>query len=137
MKLSIPDHIIDEIRDRTDIVAVISDHVVLKKTGKNFKGLCPFHSEKTSSFSVSPDKRIYHCFGCGTGGNVFKFLMQIQSISFPETLKILAERAGIPLPRNSSNLSTDPRQKERDALRKLNEAATRYFQSLLKMITSN
>ena len=132
MKLSIPDHIIDEIRDRTDIVAVISDHVVLKKTGKNFKGLCPFHSEKTSSFSVSPDKRIYHCFGCGTGGNVFKFLMQIQSISFPETLKILAERAGIPLPRNSSNQSTDPKQKERDALRKLNEAATRYFQSLLK-----
>jgi DNA primase len=132
LKLSIPDHIIDEIRDRTDIVAVISDHVVLKKTGKNFKGLCPFHSEKTSSFSVSPDKRIYHCFGCGTGGNVFKFLMQIQSISFPETLKILAERAGIPLPRNSSNQSTDPKQKERDALRKLNEAATRYFQSLLK-----
>ena len=132
MKLSIPDHIIDEIRDRTDIVAVIADHVVLKKTGKNFKGLCPFHSEKTSSFSVSPDKRIYHCFGCGTGGNVFKFLMQIQSISFPEALKILAERAGIPLPKNSSNHATDPKQRERDSLRKLNEAATRYFQSLLK-----
>ena len=132
MKLSIPDHIIDEIRDRTDIVSIISDHVVLKKTGKNFKGLCPFHSEKTSSFSVSPDKRIYHCFGCGTGGNVFKFLMQIQSISFPETLKILAERAGIPLPHNNSRQSSDPKQKERDALRKLNEAATRYFQSLLK-----
>ena len=132
MKLSIPDHIIDEIRDRTDIVAVIADHVVLKKTGKNFKGLCPFHSEKTSSFSVSPDKRIYHCFGCGTGGNVFKFLMQIQSISFPEALRVLAERAGIPLPKNSSNHATDPKQRERDSLRKLNEAATRYFQSLLK-----
>ena len=132
MKISIPDHIIDEIRDRTDIVAVISEHVVLKKTGKNFKGLCPFHSEKTPSFSVSPDKRIYHCFGCATGGNVFKFLMEIQSISFPEVLKLLAERAGIPLPNNSSNHSTDPRQMERDALRKLNEAATRYFQSLLK-----
>ena len=101
LKISIPDHIIDEIRDRTDIVTVISDHVVLKKVGKNFKGLCPFHSEKTPSFSVSPDKRIYHCFGCGVGGNVFKFLMEIQSISFPEVLKVLAERAGIPLPRNS------------------------------------
>ena len=132
MKISIPDHIIDEIRDRTDIVTVISDHVVLKKVGKNFKGLCPFHSEKTPSFSVSPDKRIYHCFGCGVGGNVFKFLMEIQSISFPEVLKVLAERAGIPLPRNSSDHSTDPGHKERETLRKLNEAATRYFQSLLK-----
>ena len=132
MKISIPDHIIDEIRERTDIVTVISDHVVLKKIGKNFKGLCPFHSEKTPSFSVSPDKRIYHCFGCGVGGNVFKFLMEIQSISFPEVLKVLAERAGIPLPRNSSDHSTDPGHKERESLRKLNEAATRYFQSLLK-----
>jgi DNA primase len=132
LKISIPDHIIDEIRDRTDIVTVISDHVVLKKVGKNFKGLCPFHSEKTPSFSVSPDKRIYHCFGCGVGGNVFKFLMEIQSISFPEVLKVLAERAGIPLPRNSSDHSTDPGHKERESLRKLNEAATRYFQSLLK-----
>ena len=132
LKISIPDHIIDEIRDRTDIVTVISDHVVLKKVGKNFKGLCPFHSEKTPSFSVSPEKRIYHCFGCGVGGNVFKFLMEIQSISFPEVLKVMAERAGIPLPRNSSDHSTDPGHKERESLRKLNEAATRYFQSLLK-----
>jgi len=132
LKISIPDHIIDEIRDRADIVAVISDHVVLKKAGKNYKGLCPFHSEKTPSFSVSPEKRIYHCFGCGTGGNVFKFLMEIQSISFPDAIKILAERTGIPLPRNNSDSSSDPRQKEREALRKINEAATRYFQSLLK-----
>jgi DNA primase len=132
LKISIPDNIIDEIRDRTDIVSVISDHVVLKKTGKNFKGLCPFHSEKTPSFSVSPEKRIYHCFGCGTGGNVFKFLMEIQNISFPEVIKVLAERTGIPLPHNSKNHSIDPKQSERDALRKLNEAATRYFQSLLK-----
>jgi DNA primase len=132
LKISIPDHIIDEIRDRTDIVTVISDHVVLKKAGKNYKGLCPFHSEKTPSFSVSPEKRIYHCFGCGTGGNVFKFLMEIQSIAFPEVLKLLADRAGVPLPRNTSSHADDPKQKERDALRKLNEAATRYFQSLLK-----
>ena len=132
MKISIPDNIIDEIRDRTDIVAVISEHVVLKKSGKNFKGLCPFHSEKTPSFSVSPEKRIYHCFGCGTGGNVFKFLMEIQNISFPDAIKHLAERTGIPLPRNASGHHPDPKQKEREALRKLNESATRYFQSLLK-----
>ena len=132
MKISIPNNIIDEIRDRTDIVAVISEHVVLKKAGKNFKGLCPFHSEKTPSFSVSPEKRIYHCFGCGTGGNVFKFLMEIQNISFPDAIKHLAERTGIPLPRNASGHHPDPKQKERDALRKLNESATRYFQSLLK-----
>ena len=132
MKFSIPDNIIDEIRDRTDIVAVISEHVVLKKFGKNFKGLCPFHSEKTPSFSVSPEKRIYHCFGCGIGGNVFKFLMEIQNISFPDAIKRLAERTGIPLPRNASGHQPDPKQIERDALRKLNESATRYFQSLLK-----
>jgi len=132
LKISIPDNIINEIRDRADIVAVISEHVVLKKAGKNFKGLCPFHSEKTPSFSVSSEKRIYHCFGCGTGGNVFKFLMEIQHISFPDAIKILAERTGIPLPRNTSGHHPDPRQKERDALRKLNESATRYFQSLLK-----
>ena len=131
MKISVPDHIIDEIRDRSDIVAVISEHVVLKKAGKNFKGLCPFHSEKTPSFSVSPDKRIYHCFGCGTGGNVFKFLMEIQSITFPDAIKDLAERTGIPLPQNVTGHSNDPKQKERDALRKINEAAARYFQSLL------
>ena len=132
MKISIPDNIINEIRDRADIVAVISEHVVLKKAGKNFKGLCPFHSEKTPSFSVSSEKRIYHCFGCGTGGNVFKFLMEIQHISFPDAIKLLAERTGVPLPRNASGHHPDPRQKERDALRKLNESATRYFQSLLK-----
>ncbi|MBT5375892.1 MAG: DNA primase, partial [Nitrospinaceae bacterium] len=132
MKNSIPENIINEIRERTDIVAVISEHVVLKKTGQNFKGLCPFHSEKSPSFTVSPEKRIYHCFGCGAGGNVFKFLMEVQSISFPDAIKILAERVGIPLPQNTSGYSSDPKQKERDALRKLNEAAMRYFQSLLK-----
>ncbi len=132
MKNSIPENIIDEVRERTDIVAVVSDHVVLKKTGKNFKGLCPFHTEKSPSFSVSPEKRIYHCFGCGAGGNVFKFLMEIQHITFPDAIKLLAERVGIPLPRNTSGHSEDPRQKERDGLRKLNESATRYFQSLLK-----
>ncbi len=132
LRNSIPENIIDEVRERTDIVAVVGEYVVLKKTGKNFKGLCPFHSEKSPSFSVSPEKRIYHCFGCGTGGNVFKFLMEVQSIGFPDAIKLLAERVGIPLPLNSSGHSADPKQKERDDLRKLNESATRYFQSLLK-----
>ena len=78
LKYSIPENIIDEVRDRTDIVEVISQSVSLKKVGKNFKGLCPFHSEKTPSFTVSSEKRIYHCFGCGAGGNVFKFVMEVQ-----------------------------------------------------------
>ncbi|GIT65463.1 MAG: hypothetical protein Ct9H300mP23_10900 [Nitrospinota bacterium] len=78
LKYSIPDSVIDEVRDRTDIVEVVSQFVTLKKVGKNFKGLCPFHSEKTPSFTVSPEKRIYHCFGCGAGGNVFKFVMKLK-----------------------------------------------------------
>ncbi len=132
LKTSIPTNIIDEIRDRTDIVAVISEHVVLKKVGGNFKGLCPFHSEKTPSFSVSSEKRIYHCFGCGVGGNAFKFIMETQSISFVDAVKHLAERAGIPLPKNAANHRPDPKQEERDDLRKINEAAARYFHSLLE-----
>ena len=80
----IPQDILDEIIARTDIVDVIGRYVPLKKQGQNFIGLCPFHHEKTPSFSVSQNKQIYHCFGCGVGGNVFKFLMEIEHLSFPE-----------------------------------------------------
>lgn len=129
LKYSIPDNIIDEVRDRTDIVEVVSQFVTLKKAGKNFKGLCPFHSEKTPSFSVSPEKHIYHCFGCGTGGNVFKFLMEIQSLSFVDAIRQLAEKAGVPIPKSQDNLN-DPLYRERQALKKTNEMAAEYFQSL-------
>ena len=92
------DELIDEIRSRNDIVDVISQYVVLKRSGRNFFGLCPFHKEKSPSFSVSPDKQIFHCFGCGEGGNVFHFISKIENISFPEALETLADRAGVELP---------------------------------------
>jgi len=131
LKYSIPENIIDEVRDRTDIVEVVSQHVALKKVGKNFKGLCPFHSEKTPSFTVSSEKRIYHCFGCGAGGNVFKFVMEVQSISFVDAVRQFAENAGVPIPKPNAGNLNDPQYKEREELRKANELAANYFHSLL------
>lgn len=92
------DELIDEIRNSNDIVDVISQYVVLKRSGRNFFGLCPFHKEKSPSFSVSPDKQIFHCFGCGVGGNVFHFVSKIENISFKEALETLADRANVELP---------------------------------------
>jgi DNA primase len=89
------DKILEEIKSRLDIVDFISDYVELKKAGQNYKGLCPFHSEKTPSFIVSPNKQIYHCFGCGEGGNIFSFIMRHDNITFPEAVKTLARRAGV------------------------------------------
>ncbi len=91
----IPEEKINEIRNRINIVDVIGEYVQLKPSGKNFKGLCPFHSEKTPSFTVSPDRGIFHCFGCGIGGNVFNFLMKFKGIGFPEAVKLLGDRVGV------------------------------------------
>ncbi|MBI3584131.1 MAG: DNA primase [Nitrospinae bacterium] len=91
----IPDELVEEIRARSDIVEVISDRVLLKKSGVNYKGLCPFHSEKTPSFTVSPAKQIFHCFGCNEGGNVYQFVMKIENLSFPDSVLLLARRYGI------------------------------------------
>jgi DNA primase len=91
------DNTLQEIKDRIDIVDLISEYVHLKKAGQNWKGLCPFHSEKTPSFTVSPSKQIFHCFGCGTGGDIFTFLIRYENLSFPEALKMLAKRAGVTL----------------------------------------
>lgn len=99
----IPEETIQEIRQHADIVAVISEYVALEQTGKNYKGLCPFHQEKTPSFVVSPEKQIYHCYGCGAGGNVFSFLMQYEKYSFPEAVHVLARRLGIRLPEHTDN----------------------------------
>jgi DNA primase len=96
--MRIPDEKIEEIRSVTDIVEIVSVHVRLKKRGKNFVGLCPFHQEKTPSFSVSPEKQMYYCFGCGEGGNVFTFIMRTDKVSFNEAVQTLAARAGISLP---------------------------------------
>lgn len=95
----IPQETIDQILDRLDIVEVISEYVQLKKAGRNFRACCPFHNEKTPSFIVSPDKQIYHCFGCHAGGNIVGFVMNYENLSFPEAIEMLAAKAGIELPR--------------------------------------
>ena len=97
------EEIIEEVRQANDIVDVISEYVQLKRKGRNYFGLCPFHNEKSPSFSVSPDKQIFHCFGCNVGGNVFTFLMQIEGISFIEAVQELADRANIQLPQLTNN----------------------------------
>ena len=94
-----PPEIIDRVREATDLVAVISEHVRLKKAGRAMKGLCPFHQEKTPSFHVNPDRQIFKCFGCGAGGDVFRFLMDAEKMTFPEAIELLAGKSGIPLPR--------------------------------------
>jgi len=101
--MAIPERVINEIRDRADIVEIIDSYVHLKKTGGNFKALCPFHPEKTPSFVVSPQKQIFHCFGCGEGGNVFHFLMKHQNMSFVEAVKQVAAIVGIEVPQQDSN----------------------------------
>ena len=92
------DDIIEEVRTRNDIVDVISGYVKLQRKGSSYFGLCPFHNEKSPSFSVSPGKQMYYCFGCGAGGNVYTFLMEYENYSFPEAVKVLAGRAGVKLP---------------------------------------
>lgn len=93
-----PEELIEEVRTRNDIVEVISGYVRLQKKGSNYFGLCPFHNEKSPSFSVSPGKQMYYCFGCGAGGNVITFLMEYENQTFPEAVRTLAQRAGIALP---------------------------------------
>jgi len=118
----IPENKIDEIRTAADIVDIISSYVALKKRGRNYLGLCPFHTEKTPSFSVSPDKQIFHCFGCGKGGNVFTFLMEHEHLTFIECVKLLADRYGIILPR----YERDPDDKS-ERLLYANQVAADYF----------
>jgi DNA primase len=104
----IPDHVIDEIRDRADIVEVIGEVVELKKRGRNFVGLCPFHAEKTPSFTVTPEKQMYYCFGCQAGGNVFTFLMQHDRLEFPDAARLLGERTGVEVPEPELAAGPDP-----------------------------
>lgn len=100
------EEILEDIRQSNDIVDVISQYVRLKRSGRNFFGLCPFHNEKSPSFSVSPDKQIFHCFGCGVGGNIFTFISKIEGISFREAIEVLAERANIQLPKLENNVDS-------------------------------
>ena len=120
------DEIIDEVRQTNDIVDIISQYVHLKRSGRNFFGLCPFHNEKSPSFSVSPDKQIFHCFGCGVGGNVFTFLTKIEGISFVEAVQTLAERSNIQLPTLENNQDSK-REELKAKVYKVNEFTAQFY----------
>ena len=122
MNNHIPDHLIEEIRCQSDILDTISASVLLKKSGQNYKGLCPFHSEKTPSFTVSPEKQIYHCFGCGAGGNVFRFIMEMEDLPFLDVVKKLASQCGVSLPTFQPG-QINAKSRERDLLLKINQKA--------------
>ena len=121
--------LLEEIRNRCDIVDIISGYVHLKPAGKGFKGLCPFHGEKTPSFMVSPEKQLFHCFGCGEGGNVFNFLMKYEKLSFFEAVKMLAQKSGVPLPVDEEKENI--LHKKRERLYKLNNLVANYYRECL------
>ena len=121
------DEVIDEIKSANDIVDVISQYVVLKRSGRNFFGLCPFHKEKSPSFSVSPDKQIFHCFGCGVGGNVIHFVSKIENMNFIETLQMLAERSNITLPNLDGNLEDTKALELKSKIYKINELTAQFY----------
>ncbi|HXV19174.1 MAG TPA: DNA primase [Candidatus Omnitrophota bacterium] len=124
----IPEAVLNQIQDRVDIVEVISAYVQLKRAGRNFKACCPFHPEKTPSFMVNPDKQIYHCFGCGVGGNVFSFLMKEEKKDFREVVEMLAERVGVELPKTKADFKESERGQQ---LLKASEFAADFFQTVL------
>lgn len=129
------DELIEEIRTNNDIVDVISQYVILKRSGRNFFGLCPFHKEKSPSFSVSPDKQIFHCFGCGVGGNVIHFVSKIENLDFKDTLELLANRANIELP-VLSNFEDDKKAMLKAKVYQINEEAAKFYHENLYKPTS-
>ena len=121
----------EKVRSASDIVDIISQYMPLKRSGRNYFGICPFHSEKSPSFSVSPDRQYFHCFGCHVGGDVFSFISKIENITFKESIELLAEKANIPLPEN--NFKNDPKQYLKDRMYKINaETALFYHERLYK-----
>ncbi len=127
-----PDEIIEEVRTRNDIVDLISGYVKLQRRGSSYFGLCPFHNEKSPSFSVSPGKQMYYCFGCGAGGNVFTFLMEYENYSFPEAVKALADRAGVALPEMEYSQEARRARDEKNAVLEVNREAAKYYYYLLR-----
>ena len=126
------DDIIEEVRSRNDIVDVIGQYVHLTKKGSTYFGLCPFHNEKTGSFSVSPNKQMYYCFGCGAGGNVFTFMMQYENFTFSEAMEALADRVGVALPKQEYTKEQKREADKKQRLLDINKEAARYFYMLLR-----
>jgi DNA primase len=125
------DEVIEEVRSRNDIVDVIGSYVSLRQKGNSYSCCCPFHHEKTPSFHVSRDKQMYHCFGCGVGGNVFTFIMEYENYTFPEAIKSLAERAGVSLPERDVSKEERARENYRATLKDVNRAAAAYYHYVL------
>jgi DNA primase len=131
LTIYIPEDKVSEIKNTADIVDVVSEVVLLKKTGKNYVGLCPFHSEKTPSFTVSPEKQIFYCFGCAAGGNVFSFLMKHDGISFPDAAKMLAVKYGIDIPTGTLSAEQKRRISQRESIFAVNRQAMEFFREQL------
>lgn len=127
-----PDDTVEEVRIRSDIVSIIGSYIRLKKSGSNHMGLCPFHNEKTPSFSVSQSKQMYHCFGCGVGGNVYTFIMEYENYSFVEALKFLADKAGINLPEREYSAIEKRQADIKNRLMEINKEAAKYYYYQLK-----
>jgi DNA primase len=118
----------ERVKQQADIVRVVGEYVRLKKSGQNFSGLCPFHQEKTPSFNVHPVKQIYHCFGCGVGGDVFKFVMELDKCTFPEAIRTVAEKCGIAIPRPRERSPEERREnQQRSALVEMHREAAAFF----------
>lgn len=126
------DELIEEVRSRNDIVDVVGGYVRLQKKGNTYFGLCPFHNEKTGSFSVSPHKQMYYCFGCGAGGNVFTFLMQYENFTFGEAMQTLADKVGVELPKQEMSAAQKKEADKRARLLEINKEAAKYFYTLLR-----
>lgn len=121
------DDIIEEVRMKNDIVDVVSQYVKLNRRGNTYFGLCPFHNEKTPSFSVTPSKQMYYCFGCGAGGNVYNFVMEYENYTFGEALQHLADRAGVQLPKIEYSREAREKAEKRATLLEINKLAASYF----------
>jgi DNA primase len=127
----IPDDKVQEVRERATILDVVADYVSLRKAGANYLGLCPFHGEKTPSFNVNPGRAIFHCFGCGIGGNVFSFIMKMEGLSFPEAVKFLAKRVGVTIEERPPTPQEKRRLDEKEALYRITEMAVRFYRRIL------
>ena len=127
----VPEEFIEEVRRQTDIVDLVSEYVVLKRTGKNFQGICPFHSEKTPSFNVNPDRQTFYCFGCHTGGDIFTFLMKIENLNFLEALKMTADKAGLDFPEKELTAEQKLRKRKLERFKEIHEYAANYFHDVL------
>jgi DNA primase len=127
----IADDKIDEIRDRTDIVEVVSGYLPLKRSGVNHQGLCPFHQEKSPSFNVNSSRQIFHCFGCGVGGNVFSFLMRMEGLSFPDAVRRLGEKVGVEVEEEAVSPEEHRRREERERILRINQVAGEFYHQIL------